>query len=286
MDNQLVSLLSLYRSFGIDYILGSSELNEYLSSLQNQSTKEITPTVVKPNITSNNIQKSIKQEPYSPVLAKEKPRVEQPIIKKEINNDHLKHINSMEGLKEALQNFNECALKKTAINTVFGSGNFNADILVIGEAPGADEDEQGIPFVGRSGQLLCKAFESVGINRDNIFISNTVFWRPPGNRAPNIDEIDMCYPFTLKMIEIMAPKLILLVGKVSTTKFFEKDEPMGKIKGKWHNINFNFNNKNIIIPTRVVFHPAYLLRNPSQKRVLWLELLSIMEKIKELGLKY
>ena len=210
-----------------------------------------------------------------------------PPIQSSINNsqyEFLNSINTLDGIKEELLKFNGCDLKRTAMNTVFGVGNANADIMLIGEAPGADEDIKGEPFVGRSGQLLMQALASIKLHRENLFITNTVFWRPPGNRNPTLEEMVMCYPFLTKMISLIRPKIIILVGKVATTNILKLDDPISKICGVWYNTPFIFNKETINVETTVVFHPAYLLRNPIKKQVLWQDLLNIRAKINDLNL--
>lgn len=198
--------------------------------------------------------------------------------------EFLKPIKTLDGVKEELLKFNGCDLKRTAMNTVFGVGKANADIMLIGEAPGADEDIKGEPFVGRSGQLLMQALASIQLHRENLFITNTVFWRPPGNRNPTLEEMVMCYPFLTKMISLIRPKIVILVGKVATTNILKLDDPISKIRGVWYNTPFIFNKETFNVETTVVFHPAYLLRNPIKKQVLWQDLLTIRAKINDLNL--
>lgn len=194
----------------------------------------------------------------------------------------LENVNSLSELQNILNNFKECSLSKTATNTVFGCGNPNADLLMIGEAPGADEDLQGEPFVGRSGKLLTKALESIGILRKNIFITNSVFWRPPGNRNPTDYEVALCRPFVEKIISLVKPKMILIIGKVAANNLLEEDIVIGKVRGKWLQKNWG---SAINVYARVVYHPAYLLRNPRQKKVFWFDIIDIYSEIKKLNLK-
>ena len=158
---------------------------------------------------------------------------------------------------EAL-NCKKCPLHKGRTNVVFGQGPVPCDLMLIGEAPGADEDLQGLPFVGRSGQLLTNILESVGIKRDtDIYIANTVKCRPPENRAPNTEEITACFPFLEAQIHHVKPKIILLAGAPAVKTILASDEPMGKLRGKW----IKFKDGITVMP---IFHPAYLLRNQSR----------------------
>ncbi|KXK03179.1 MAG: Bacteriophage-type DNA polymerase [Chlorobi bacterium OLB4] len=144
---------------------------------------------------------------------------------------------------------------------VFGSGNPNADIVVVGEAPGADEDEQGLPFVGRAGQLLTKILASIELERDQVYICNILKCRPPGNRNPEIDEIESCEPYLKKQIELINPKLILALGKFAAQTLLQTKQPLGKLRETLHDYQG--------VKTIVTFHPAALLRNPNWKILTW-----------------
>lgn len=202
------------------------------------------------------------------------------IVREEITTAHeaLKGLNSIDEISDYLTKFKGLAIAKTATNTVVCRGNPQADIVIVGEAPGAEEDLQGKPFVGRSGQLLLKAFRSIGWSDENIFITNMVYWRPPGNRDPSPGELRACRPFVEKIIQLVQPKFIIAVGKVAACNLFEKQEPISKLRASWVAKSFGSDK----IDCTAVYHPAYLLRNPRQKRVFWLDLLRISEKINQL----
>ena len=140
---------------------------------------------------------------------------------------------TLEELKTAVENFDGCALKLTATHTVFGDGNPNAKIVLIGEAPGADEDRCVIPFVGRSGQLLDKMMEAIGLNRSVYYITNILPWRPPGNRTPTTGEIAVCLPFLKRQLDIINPDYILLLGGSSANALFDNQDPISKLRGRW-----------------------------------------------------
>jgi uracil-DNA glycosylase len=144
---------------------------------------------------------------------------------------------------------------------VFGVGNPNADLMFVGEAPGADEDEQGIPFVGRAGQLLTKIIEAIDLKRDDVYIANIIKCRPPQNRNPESDEVESCEPFLFRQIEAIKPKVIVALGKYAAQTLLRSDAPISRIRGQ----QFDYRGATLI-PT---FHPAYLLRNPSSKREVW-----------------
>ena len=144
---------------------------------------------------------------------------------------------------------------------VFGVGNANADLMFVGEGPGADEDIQGEPFVGRAGQLLTKIIEAIGLTRDSVYIANVIKCRPPGNRNPEPDEVDRCEPFLFRQIDIIKPKVIVALGKFAAQSLLRTTEPITRIRGR----EYKYRDA-ILMPT---YHPAYLLRNPASKREVW-----------------
>lgn len=185
-------------------------------------------------------------------------------------------------LRAAVDKFDGCALKKTARNTVFSDGIDTAPVLVIGEAPGKDEDEQGKPFVGRSGQLLDRMLAQIGLDRrTNIMISNTIFWRPPGNRDPTQGEIVACLPFVERLIELSRPKLLILTGKAAAQTVLRRDEAVTRMRGR----KLSYTREGLEAPVNalVMLHPAYLLRQPQQKRLAWADLLLAETWLAELG---
>jgi DNA polymerase len=194
---------------------------------------------------------------------------------KEVVKSELDLCNSLDELKKLVEGFDACDLKKSAQNTVFGDGNPNAKIMFIGEAPGANEDEQGIPFCGQSGKLLDNIIAAIGLTREkNAYITNTVFWRPPANRKPTDEEIKICRPFVKKHIAIINPKLIVLVGSTAVESLLEIETPITKLRGKY----FDYTNEYLdgkTIRTTAIFHPSYLLRQPSHKKTMWFDLLKI-----------
>jgi len=188
---------------------------------------------------------------------------------------------SIAQLKNSVENFNGCSLKDFASNTVFSDGVEDAKILLIGEAPGAKEDEKGVPFCGESGQLLDKMMAAIGLSREkNIYITNTVFWRPPANRRPTNEEIEICKPFVEKHIALIKPKLIILVGGTATTSLLGTSEGISHIRQNNHSyINQYLEGP---IKTTAIFHPAYLLRQPMKKKDTWYDLLKIQKMIANL----
>ncbi len=187
---------------------------------------------------------------------------------------------TLDELKAAVESFEGCALKVTAKNTVFADGHPGASVMLIGEAPGRDEDLQGLPFVGRSGHLLDRMLNAIGLDRSSsAYITNVIFWRPPGNRPPTPDEAALCAPFLLRHIELQQPKVLLLLGGTPVKHVLNVEEGITKVRGRWG----RFVSNGVEIPALPTFHPAYLLRQPSAKRQAWQDLLSLKLKLRELG---
>ena len=196
------------------------------------------------------------------------------------NNAQHDNKNKDEKLKELIEEIKNCKcdLKDVATNTVFSDGQNNSKIMLIGEAPGADEDRVGKPFVGQAGQLLDKMFDCINLNRKkNFYITNLVFWRPPGNRNPNKQEISTCLPLTKKHISIINPKLLILLGNVASQSILSSNEGINVLRKKEN--YFIDKDLNLKIPVKAIFHPAYLLRNPIEKKTMWNDLLDIDEFI-------
>ncbi|EKV32610.1 Uracil-DNA glycosylase, family 4 [Caenispirillum salinarum AK4] len=188
---------------------------------------------------------------------------------------------TLEDLRGAVERFESCPLKVTATNTVFADGNPDADLMIIGEAPGAEEDRQGKPFVGASGQLLDRMLASIGFDRSTFYITNVIPWRPPGNRKPTPQEVGMCLPFIRRHVELAAPKAILMVGGLSAQSLLDRTEGITRLRGRW----FEYASPNLpaAVPAIASFHPAYLLRSPQMKKLAWRDLLLLRERLRELG---
>lgn len=188
-------------------------------------------------------------------------------------------ISTLNELFEALNKFNGCNLKSTAASTVIGEGNHNADIMFIGEAPGADEDKMGKPFVGRCGKLLDKMLSAIELNREDCYITNVLPWRPPGNRTPTDDELAICLPFLKKQIELIKPKIIILLGGIALKSLMDSNDSISRTRGKWLEYECEANKSICAIAT---YHPSFLLRSSSQKSRAWTDFLRLKNKINEL----
>ena len=183
---------------------------------------------------------------------------------------------TLEELKKMVEEFDGCALKLTANKTVFGYGSGTARLLLIGEAPGADEDRSGIPFVGRSGQLLENMLKAIGFDRNECFITNVLPWRPPGNRTPTEGEIAVCLPFLKRQIDLVSPEAIMILGGSAANALLDNGEPISRMRGKWLEYKKSDGGK---VPVLASFHPAYLLRNSGQKAKAWVDMLRMKQKL-------
>jgi uracil-DNA glycosylase len=185
---------------------------------------------------------------------------------------------TLEELRAQLLAFEGCALKATATQLVFADGNPNADIMIVGEAPGADEDRQGLPFVGRAGQLLDKMLGAISLDRRHVYIANVVPWRPPGNRTPTPLETSICLPFMRRQIELVRPKILVCLGAAATQTLLGVKEGIMRIRGRWYDYDMAGTN----IPAIAMLHPAYLLRQPSHKKFAWQDLRELAKMIEKI----
>ena len=197
------------------------------------------------------------------------------------NNATKNKLNQLEELRKRINSIKNCDLKKNATNLVFSDGNPFAKIMIVGEGPGANEDKEGKPFVGRAGKLLDKMLAAIKLNRKNVYISNVVNFRPPMNRRPTDEEIKKYLPFLNKHIELINPKILLLLGSTALNALIGNEVVISKARGKWTNKKFGESTIQIIAS----FHPAFLMRQPDQKKYAWEDLKMIRKKISELKIK-
>jgi len=256
----LSSILSIYKDAGVDDIISSLPHNRFLKIEKARQHRE--PPSQKTL--------SVTPPPMSPKIAHETA----------FTAAH--SARTLDELKAALVAFEGCALKYTATNLVFGDGNPHAHVMLIGEAPGADEDRQGLPFVGQSGQLLDKALACIGLTRQNFYITNIIPWRPPGNRQPTPAEAEACLPFVQRHIDLVSPDFLILVGGVAAKTLLGGREGIMRLRGTWKNYTSEAGKKIKVI---AIFHPAYLLRSPAQKREFWIDLIKIKHTLKEAGVE-
>ena len=187
---------------------------------------------------------------------------------------------NLENLKRSILNQKNCELKKNAKNIVFSDGNPKSKIMLIGEAPGANEDQEGLPFVGRAGNLLDKMLAAINLDRRKVYISNIINYRPPDNRKPTEQEINRYLPFITKHIEIINPKILILLGSTAMNALIQNKVVISEVRGKWINKKFG-NCKTSVI---VTFHPAFLMRQPTQKKMAWVDLQMIRDRKTKLNI--
>ena len=205
-------------------------------------------------------------------------------LKRKTNNTTTSFIGTklqkLEKLKKNMKLIKNCELKKNATNLVFGDGNPNSKIMIIGEGPGAQEDAKGIPFVGRAGKLLDQMLKAIQLDRTKVYISNVVNYRPPANRRPTEEEIKRYSPYLINHIEIINPKILLLLGSTALNTLIGNEEVISRARGKWFDREIG-TVKPLIIAS---FHPAFLMRQPEQKKLAWIDLKMIRDKIKKLNI--
>jgi uracil-DNA glycosylase family 4 len=187
----------------------------------------------------------------------------------------------LQGLKQNITNIKNCELKKNSKNIVFSDGNPNSKIMIVGEGPGANEDLEGVPFIGKTGELLDKMLLSINLDRDNVYITNVVNYRPPENRNPTTEEIARYLPYLTKHIEIIDPKILILLGSSALNAVVGDEQKISEIRGKWINKKIGKCSTSVIVS----FHPAFLMRQPDQKAMSWIDLKMIRKKILDLKIK-
>jgi len=188
--------------------------------------------------------------------------------------DFAQSADSLDQLRHLLGSFEGCNLRLTAKNLVFADGNPEADIMLVGEAPGRDEDIQGLPFVGRSGQLLDRMLAAIGLDRSSVYIANVVPWRPPGNRTPTPQETELCKPFIQRQIELADPKVLVFLGAASAKTLLGVQDGIRRLRGRW--MEYDAHGRRI--PCLATYHPAYLLRSPLEKRLSWRDFLEVKSR--------
>jgi DNA polymerase len=187
---------------------------------------------------------------------------------------------TVDELAALIAQFEGCPLKSTATNTVFIDGNPAAPVIIIGEAPGADEDRIGRPFVGRAGQLLDRMLAAISLDRSKVLITNVVYWRPPGNRTPTAAEIASCLPFVFRLIALVRPKVLVLSGGTAAGALLPQGQGITRLRGRWFDLAVPSLDRPV--PTLPMFHPSFLLRTPARKREAWRDLLTLRARLDEL----
>jgi DNA polymerase len=267
----LRTILAFYRDAGVDEAIEEAPVDRYALSAVRQAAPAAPRLAAAPAVP--------REVSRPPAIAQPPVPLQSPASVQDARQVAAA-ASSLETLRAAIEAFEACALKQTAKNTVFADGNPQAAVMIVGEAPGADEDRIGRPFVGISGQLLDKMLAAIGLDRSSFYITNILPWRPPGNRSPTASEIATCMPFVERHITLIKPKILILAGGVSAKALLNTSEGIMRLRGRWFDYRPDASTPPIAaMPT---FHPAYLLRAPAQKREAWRDLLAIRQRLDEL----
>jgi uracil-DNA glycosylase len=243
------ALLDWYRAMGVDEAVGEEPFDSF-AAIESKRAARPAPEVK---------------------MAANRPRVAPPAASASSLRGIGPEVATLFELQELVARFDGCSLKRTAKSLCFARGSASARLMLIGEAPGRDEDLQGKPFVGRAGQLLDRMLAAIGLGESHVYITNTVYWRPPGNRTPTPEEIEACAPFLARQIELLSPAMLVLLGGAAAKTILGVSEGIMRLRGKW----LTYSNAGRDLPALATLHPAYLLRNPAAKRYAWRDLLMI-----------
>lgn len=258
-------LLTFYIEAGVDAVLAEEPANRFAEASVVEAVE------AKSTVEPRSPARDIRSAPPMPAVQAPPPPDEAIMSAR----DAAKSAGSLDELRAIMDAFEGCALRKTAKQLVFGDGNPDARLMFIGEAPGSEEDQRGIPFVGRSGQLLDRMLAAIGIARSDAYIANIVPWRPPGNRDPSPHESQTCLPFIQRQIELVDPDVIVCLGKPSTATLLGVTDGIKRTRGRW----FTYNTGTRDIRATATFHPAFLLRSPIEKRFAWRDFLAIKKAL-------
>ena len=265
-------LLAFYLEAGVDCALGEEPANR-LSDL------EAAPRPAAASFTSPILDETNRPRPVKPAFTPVPPMLVEPTPSPDAAvasaREAARTAPSLEALKSLLENFDGCSLKSTATRLVFADGNPKARIMFVGEAPGREEDIEGLPFVGRSGKLLDRMIAAIGLDRSTAYIANVIPWRPPGNRTPTPLETQICLPFIQRQIELVDPDILVTLGNPSSQTLLGTRDGIMKTRGRW----FDYNTGTRAIRAMATFHPAYLLRSPSYKRMAWQDLRAVAKAL-------
>jgi len=274
-ENNATELLRWYVESGIDEVLEGQPVNRFKVPepvIQNPSPLPVAQT--------EGVASATAMPPVTPA-ATSAPRLLTELVSRDATTKSARTAaaaaDSFEALREAMATFEGCPLKQTAKSLVFGDGSADAKLMFVGEAPGAEEDRQGLPFVGPAGQLLDRMLAAISLQRSDVYITNILPWRPPGNRTPTDSEITACMPFVERHIELVEPEILILVGGTSAKTLLKTTQGIMRTRGKW--LEYNREGLATPIPARAILHPAYLLRSPAQKRETWMDLLEIQQRL-------
>jgi DNA polymerase len=241
------AILDWYQAMGVDEAVGEEPFDSFAASQPKPALRQAP---------------EVKMAASLPRVA---PRAARPTSTRGIGAE----VSTLMELEALVASFEGCSLRRTAKSLCFARGSASAGVMLIGEAPGRDEDLRGKPFVGRAGQLLDRMLAAIGLSEDHVYITNTVYWRPPGNRTPTPEEIEACAPFLARQIELLSPRVLVLLGGAAAKTILGMSEGIMRLRGKW----LTYPSIGRDLPALATLHPAYLLRNPAAKRYAWRDLL-------------
>ncbi|MBD0415876.1 uracil-DNA glycosylase [Oryzicola mucosus] len=272
----LRELLAFYAAAGVDDALCDEPVDRFAENAQPAPAPARSEPQMRAEPQNSERPKALPPQPAPPPRMPQRPAVPdegQAALAREL----AAKASSLEELREIVSGFDGCNLKFTAKNTVFADGNPEADLMLVGEAPGRDEDIEGRPFVGRSGQLLDRILAAIGRDRTQVYISNVIPWRPPGNRTPTPHETEICRPFIERHIALVKPKVLVTLGGSSAKVLLNTSEGVLRLRGNWRQ---HVTAENVTIPAMPTLHPAYLLRNPAHKKLTWRDFLEVKARLR------
>jgi len=271
----LRELLAFYAEAGVDDALTDEPVDRFLQTEQRPAAPVRQAEQAQSSATASRQPERMQQPamPMAPIAVPDEAQVA-------LARQRAATAASLDELRRHMAEFEGCNLKFTAKNLVFGDGNPEADIMLVGEAPGRDEDLEGLPFVGRSGQLLDRMLAAIGLDRQSAYIANVIPWRPPGNRTPTPQETEICRPFIERQIELASPKILVTLGGPSAKTLLRTTEGVMRLRGNWKT---HLTPSGVTIPAMPTLHPAYLLRNPAHKKFAWRDFLEVKAKLRSLS---
>lgn len=282
-DSNFVEALKFYAENGLEEVISEKPQNHFLQKdvkkiLAEEKKSPAVQSFVKPVFSTFEAISNLAKKSQSAPIIEEKYQSLNEIIERA--KKAAAAAKDLAALRKAVENFDGCNLKKMATNTVFSDGTSNSKIMVIGEAPGNHEDLQGIPFCGDSGKVLDDMFRAINMTRkDNFYITNVIFWRPPGNRRPTDEELAICRPFVERHIQLLDPEVLVLVGATSMSAVLGIHDPVSQIRGKFMDFSPKFLSRKI--KTFTIFHPSYLMRQPAKKKIAWQDMLALEKFLKD-----
>lgn len=260
-----LEILQWYQTAGVDETAGNEPVDRFALPKQ-------TPAAAAPALPAGEAAPVVRPRTAQPESFLFAPQAPQPSVQTAGLAEKAK---TLDELRQIILDFDECPLKATASNLVFGAGNPQADVMIIGEAPGAEEDRQGLPFVGASGHLLDLMLKSIRLDRTQVYISNILPWRPPGNRKPSESEVALFTPFVRRHIALVHPKVLLLLGGSAVSALMHTNEGITRSRGRW----MQYTEDGLEIDVLASFHPAFLLRTPAQKKLSWRDFLTVRHRL-------